>query len=64
MSKPVYDEGDAIRLWLYTDASIAGAAVIDEDANGPWPLGPGRYSAYLLEDDGDKKLAGAPFTVR
>jgi hypothetical protein len=52
-------------LWVYTDASVAGSTVFDGDANGrPWPLPPGRYSVYLLEDDGYEKLAGAAFTVR
>jgi endonuclease/exonuclease/phosphatase family metal-dependent hydrolase len=51
-------------MWLYTDATIAGSAVLDVGANGPWPLQPGRYSAYLLEDDSYEKLAAAPFTVK
>jgi hypothetical protein len=50
--------------WAYTDASIAGAAILDEDANGPWPLKPGAYSVYLLEDDGYETLAAGAFKVR
>ena len=51
-------------LWLYTDASIEGVAVLDESANGSWPLKRGEYSVYLLEDDSYAKLAGSAFAVR
>lgn len=51
-------------LWLYTGATIAGKAALGEEANGPWPLPPGRYSAYLLEDDSYARLATARFSVR
>ena len=50
--------------WAYTEASIVGAAILGEDANGPWPLKPGAYSVYLLEDDGYETLAAATFRVR
>jgi len=51
-------------LWLYTDASIAGSRVLDGEANGRWPVQPGKYSAYLLEDDSYNSLTGAAFAVR
>ena len=50
-------------LWLYTGATIEGEATLDADANGPWPLETGRYSAYLLADDGYKLLARADFEI-
>jgi exonuclease III len=50
-------------LWLYTGATIAGEATLDEDANGTWPLEAGRYSAYLLADDGYKLLARVDFEI-
>ncbi len=50
-------------LWLYTGATVEGSATIDRDANGPWPLRPGRYSVYLLADDGYKLLARADFDI-
>jgi endonuclease/exonuclease/phosphatase family metal-dependent hydrolase len=51
-------------LWLYTDATIEGSAVLDDDASGRWPLKAGGYSVYLLEDDSYKTLAAGTFTIR
>ena len=50
-------------LWLYTNATVEGSTVLDEDAHGPWPLKPGKYSVYLLIDDSYVKVAGGNFTV-
>jgi hypothetical protein len=50
-------------VWLYTGATVEGSASLNEDANGPWPLKAGRYSAYLLADDGYKLLARADFEI-
>lgn len=50
-------------LWLYTSATVEGSATIDTYANGPWPLEAGRYSVYLLADDGYKLLARADFSI-
>lgn len=51
-------------LWAYTRATIAGSITLDETANGRFPLKAGKYSVYLLADDGYKLLAGSPFTIR
>jgi hypothetical protein len=37
--------------------------LIDEAVHGPWPLDAGKYSVYLLRDDGYAKEAGVDFTV-
>jgi hypothetical protein len=50
-------------LWTYTGSTVAGSTLIDEDVHGPWPLDAGKYSVYLLRDDGYRKEAGADFTV-
>ena len=50
-------------LWLYTGSTIEGSAVLDDAANGRWPLPAGRYSVYLLADDGYKLLARADFEI-
>jgi len=50
-------------LWLYTGSTIEGSATLDGAANGRWPLRAGRYSAYLLADDGYKLLARADFEI-
>ncbi|HET9725006.1 MAG TPA: endonuclease/exonuclease/phosphatase family protein [Actinomycetota bacterium] len=50
-------------LWLYTGATVEGQATLDASSYGPWPLEAGRYSVYLLADDGYKLLARADFEV-
>ena len=50
-------------MWFYTDSSVVGSKMMDETASGRWPLRPGKYSAYLLEDDGYNVLARTDFTV-
>ncbi|HZP90981.1 MAG TPA: endonuclease/exonuclease/phosphatase family protein [Actinomycetota bacterium] len=50
-------------LWAYTDASVEGSITLDASASGPWPLPAGRYSVYLLRDDGYTALARADFEV-
>ena len=49
--------------WAYTDAGIDGSVTLDRASNGPWPLRPGRYSAYLLIDDLYVKVAATSFTI-
>ena len=52
-------------LYVYTHASIDGSVTLDAGSVvGTWPLPPGRYSVYLLEDDLYVKIAGAAFTVK
>ncbi len=50
-------------LWAYTGATVEGTMAIDEDAHGPWPLPAGKYTAYLLTDDGYKALARVDFNI-
>ena len=50
-------------LWTYTGSTVAGSTLIDESVHGPWPLDAGKYSVYLLRDDGYRKEAGADFTI-
>ncbi len=50
-------------LWTYTGSTIAGSTPIDEDVHGPWPLDAGKYSVYLLRDDGYRAEARADFIV-
>jgi endonuclease/exonuclease/phosphatase family metal-dependent hydrolase len=49
--------------WFYTEASIQGTGRLDAASEGPWPLAPGRYSVYLLADDGYDVLAGADLRI-
>jgi hypothetical protein len=51
-------------LWAYTRTSIEGSVTLDDSSNGDFPLEEGKYSVYLLADDGYKLLAGSPFTIR
>lgn len=50
-------------LWLYTGATVEGSATLDRSSYGPWPLEAGRYSVYLLSDDGYRLLARADFEI-
>jgi hypothetical protein len=51
-------------LYVYTNSSIDGSVTLDAGSVvGTWPLPPGRYSVYLLEDDLYVRIAGSPFTI-
>ena len=50
--------------WFYTRSTIQGSGTLDADSEGPWPLPAGRYSVYLLADDGYQVLARHAFRVR
>ena len=51
--------------WTYVGAEIAGSTLLDGKINGVnWPLPKGRYSVYLLKDDGYEILARADFAIR
>jgi hypothetical protein len=50
-------------LWAYTGSSVAGSVTLDASAPGGWPLPAGRYSVYLLEDDGYRTLARGDFEI-
>lgn len=56
---------DSYLGWTYIGAKVAGSTTLDSKINGNnWPLPPGRYSVYLLKDDGYDVLAGTDFVVR
>lgn len=56
-------------LWGYTFASIAGQCTLDRTrpyftyGPQPWPVKPGRYSVYLLRDDGYSIIARGTFRI-
>ena len=50
-------------LWVYTGGSIEGSAVFDRDSPGAWPLRPGAYTVYLLQDDSYVAIARGDFVV-
>ena len=56
-------------LWGYTHASIVGVSTLDRTAPSfgygpqPWPLKAGKYSVYLLRDDGYYRLAWRAFRI-
>ena len=65
----VYERGadpnvDSYLTWFYTHSAIQGRGTLDADSAGPWPLSPGRYSVFLLADDGYDILARQAFVVR
>jgi hypothetical protein len=51
------------QAWQYTKATVNGSTTIDKSARGSWPLPPGKYSVYLLQDDSYVVLARADFIV-
>ena len=50
-------------LYTYTHATVQGQATLDDDAEGSWPLRPGKYTVYLMQDDSYVDLAGTDFQV-
>jgi endonuclease/exonuclease/phosphatase family metal-dependent hydrolase len=51
-------------IWTYTKASVAGSVTFDETSRPKrWPLATGEYTACLMADDGQRRLAIANFTV-
>ncbi len=55
---------DSYLTWFYTRSTVRGSGTLDATSEGPWPLPPGRYSIYLLADDGYDILARQAFVVR
>jgi hypothetical protein len=51
------------KMWSYTQSSVQGSFTFDENKHG-FPLDPGAYSVYLLQDDSYNKLAAGHFTVK
>ena len=49
--------------YLYTGSTIDGSATFDRDAHGAWPLRPGDYTVFLLEDDAYRAVASGTFSV-
>ena len=65
----VYERGadpniDSYLTWFYTRSAIRGSGTLDAASAGPWPLPVGRYSVYLMADDGYDILARETFTVQ
>lgn len=54
---------DSYLGYVYTGQTVAGSVVIDEGAEGDWPLPPGTYDVHYLLDDGYTSLAVASFTI-
>lgn len=51
-------------LWVYTGGTVDGSATFDRDTVGAWPLRPGEYSVYLLQDDSYVTIGAGELTVR
>jgi hypothetical protein len=51
--------------WTYIGAQIAGETTLDSKISGVgWPLPAGKYTVYLMKDDGYGVLGHADFSVR
>ena len=51
------------KMWKYTQSSVQGSVTFNDHTHG-FPLDPGEYSVYLLQDDSYNKLAAGHFRVR
>lgn len=58
---PVVDYYIAYR---YTRAAVEGTVTFDERGYGPWPLPPGRYTAFYLLTDVYRQIAAVDFVVK
>jgi hypothetical protein len=57
-------EAGRLLLWQHLRGRVAGEIRFDRAVNeGTWPLPPGRYVAWLLEDDGYRTLARAELGI-
>lgn len=62
-----YERNDTPGAYIqyeYTEATVAGETTVSGGSPGSWPLPPGKYSVYLLIDDGYKVLAKNVFSVK
>lgn len=50
--------------YRYTRAAVEGAVTFGERGYGPWPLPPGRYTAFYLLTDVYRQIASVHFTVK
>jgi hypothetical protein len=50
------------KMWEYTHSRVEGSITFNDRVHG-FPLDPGEYSVYLLQDDSYNKLAAAHFSV-
>jgi endonuclease/exonuclease/phosphatase family metal-dependent hydrolase len=49
--------------YRYTRAAVEGTVTFDEREYGPWPLPPGRYTAFYLLTDVYREIASVDFVV-
>ena len=50
--------------YRYTRAAVEGTVTFDERGYGPWPLPPGRYTAFYLLTDVYRQIASVDFVVK
>ena len=50
--------------YRYARAAVEGSVTFDEKEYGPWPLPPGRYTAYYLLTDVYRAVASVDFVVK
>ena len=50
--------------YRYTRAAVEGTVTFDEREYGPWPLPPGRYTAFYLLTDVYRQVASVDFVVK
>ncbi|MDH5334375.1 MAG: hypothetical protein OEW65_10870 [Thermoleophilia bacterium] len=55
---------DYYLAYRYTGAAVEGSVAFGDAGYGPWPLPPGRYTAYYLLTDVYRQVASVDFVIK
>jgi hypothetical protein len=55
---------DYYLAYRYTEAVVEGSVTFGDEGYGPWPLPPGRYTAFYLLTDVYRQVASVDFVVK
>jgi hypothetical protein len=55
---------DYYLAYRYTDAAVEGSVTFGDEGYGPWPLPPGRYTAFYLLTDVYRQVASVDFVIK
>jgi endonuclease/exonuclease/phosphatase family metal-dependent hydrolase len=55
---------DYYLAYRYTGAAVEGSVTFGDEGYGPWPLPPGRYTAFYLLTDVYRQVASVDFVVK
>jgi endonuclease/exonuclease/phosphatase family metal-dependent hydrolase len=55
---------DYYLAYRYTEAAVEGSVTFGDEGYGPWPLPPGRYTAFYLLTDVYRQVASVDFVIK